>query len=383
MTIKQEALDFINQFKNFAKHQKEFFKNNKNKVIDSNSNTLFVSSFLMFVIFIALFVMSFFSPDYFVLRYEYLTMVVILGSLVAITLFCHSNRFSIIGSYFFGILLVAYNEYISVLIVPSMPSTGLIVALCFFPILVLDESLRIDLIQICMTTVCIVLSLLYKKCSQIVIYDEIANSVSFCIIGMIIGSYFRFIRLNNYELRRKSDADSKIDFLTQLKNRRYMFEVIKEKEDDCKENEAVSGTIMLDIDFFKKYNDTHGHQAGDEILEKIASTLKTFEKSDGVEVFRYGGEEFVAFCYTNSEQDLAKIAEGMRKAVYDLDVPFDEYKLSRITISAGVAFLRTADVGNDVEKLINASDKALYLAKNNGKNRVEIYKPDTQFIMED
>ena len=128
---------------------------------------------------------------------------------------------------------------------------------------------------------------------------------------------------------------------------------------------------MLDFDFFKKVNDTHGHAAGDEVLRKIASIIKEHLRESDIPA-RYGGEEFaILLPYTHIEE--AKIVgESLRKAVEATPVTIcqetvDEKEIN-ITISMGIAEFNRNETG---EALFERADKALYEAKKNGRNQVQ------------
>jgi diguanylate cyclase (GGDEF)-like protein len=117
---------------------------------------------------------------------------------------------------------------------------------------------------------------------------------------------------------------------------------------------------MVDIDHFKNYNDSHGHQEGDRLLGKLAGILlEEVRKADYV--FRYGGEEFLIILPETSLERACETAERLRKAV--------EAETGGMTISLGVASLTESLQKKD--QLIDAADKALYRAKENGRNRVE------------
>ena len=120
---------------------------------------------------------------------------------------------------------------------------------------------------------------------------------------------------------------------------------------------------MIDIDNFKKYNDTYGHQVGDMVLKKVAKSIKeAIDPSDFVG--RYGGEEFSVFIVSNDREGVIEKAERIRK---------DVEKKTNVTVSIGVSFF--PEDGEDSKSLIEIADQHLYRAKEEGKNRV-IFKRD-------
>ncbi len=154
-----------------------------------------------------------------------------------------------------------------------------------------------------------------------------------------------------------------LDPLTQIFNRRFfMIRASADLKASLGHGEPCS-VIMTDIDHFKKFNDTYGHQYGDEVLKTVAGVLSSSLRDSDI-VGRYGGEEFVIFLPGTGLHEAERIAERLRQAV-------EKYPMakSQITISLGV----TQCMENDtLEKAIERADRALYMAKENGRNRVEV-----------
>jgi len=170
----------------------------------------------------------------------------------------------------------------------------------------------------------------------------------------------------NAQLERLSNLDG----LTGLPNRRH-FEFIYQTEwrRACRERRWIS-LVMIDVDYFKSYNDHHGHLAGDECLKRIAQALNERLRAGDL-VARYGGEEFVALLTGNSRQGALQAADRMRLRVRQLELEHGRSSVSPfVTISLGVAS-RQADLEVDPQDLLARADKALYLAKTRGRNRVE------------
>ncbi|SHF16956.1 diguanylate cyclase (GGDEF) domain-containing protein [Desulforamulus putei DSM 12395] len=151
------------------------------------------------------------------------------------------------------------------------------------------------------------------------------------------------------------------DGLTGVANRKHLDSRLAEMI----KNDSVFSVIMLDIDHFKKVNDTYGHQAGDEVLKHFAKTIsKTVRLGDLVA--RYGGEEFAVICLSDA-QNTRKVAERIREAVEATPVQTCAGTI-KITASLGVAQRRPEDT---VESLIQRADGFLYQAKQEGRNRVK------------
>lgn len=167
------------------------------------------------------------------------------------------------------------------------------------------------------------------------------------------------------------DRLSKIDVLTGLYSRRqFIHRLDREIERASKAGASIS-LCMLDIDHFKKVNDEFGHPSGDQVLVELSRRL-TDVAMESEQVFRIGGEEMMALSPTDNIEEAISRAEAMRKAVADKPfsfVSFGNNVSKTITISGGVA-LYPLHAG-DASSLISAADKALYKAKNNGRNRIE------------
>ena len=135
--------------------------------------------------------------------------------------------------------------------------------------------------------------------------------------------------------------------------------------------DSGDGLVMLDVDYFKSYNDTYGHQSGDRILQTVANSLKNFlRKSD--EVFRYGGEEIVAILAGTNIMETMWTAEKIRKGIEELGIEHKGNPLAGVvTVSCGVSAYCAAEQGTkEWEDVLEEADKALYKAKAKGRNRV-------------
>ena len=156
-----------------------------------------------------------------------------------------------------------------------------------------------------------------------------------------------------------------LDALTNLNNRRQFETRLKQEIAITKRQNNPLCAMMIDIDFFKKVNDTYGHASGDEVLRTVASVIKAQLRESDIPA-RYGGEEFaVLLPYTHIDE--AKIVgERLRKAVEETTVSLDNLNIN-VTISMGLAEFRQDESG---EELFAQADKALYKAKESGRNRV-------------
>jgi len=177
------------------------------------------------------------------------------------------------------------------------------------------------------------------------------------------------------ELRLRHEAQAKVenlartDELTSLPNRRAFRErAARIWQTACRDRSAVSAMFM-DADCFKKYNDHYGHGKGDELLRKLAETLKARVRRPGDMVARYGGEEFVVILPGTGIDDAAKMAEDIRQAVMGMNVPHVQNVPGVATVSIGVASAEPW-TGGDCDALLRDADAAMYRAKESGRNRV-------------
>lgn len=173
------------------------------------------------------------------------------------------------------------------------------------------------------------------------------------------------IAINNAMLLEMSTTD----MMTHLKLKHFFYTVLAEKLEMC-ENKGLSlSVIMLDIDFFKRFNDTYGHACGDLVLQKVSSVIQQNTRAQDLAA-RYGGEEFVVLlCETDS--DIAeKIAERIRYSIENMDIVYSEQHLT-VTISAGVAQY-DPQTDSSPKMLVDRADKALYISKETGRNRVTV-----------
>ena len=169
---------------------------------------------------------------------------------------------------------------------------------------------------------------------------------------------------NQAEEIRTQQSEARTDSLTNIANRRAFDDALEKNVASFDTNEKPFSLLIFDVDHFKNFNDTHGHQAGDEVLRKVAETLtKTVKSSDTP--CRYGGEEF-ALVMPNTKIDSARItSERVRKAIEKLAIEF-ECKTLQVTASIGVAEIAAGENG---AAIVRRSDDCVYAAKEAGRNR--------------
>ncbi len=162
-----------------------------------------------------------------------------------------------------------------------------------------------------------------------------------------------------------------LDSLTGVFNRRYLNETFDKETKRAGREQSEISHLIIDIDYFKLFNDTYGHQAGDECLRKVASTLDQHINRPTDFVARYGGEEFSVVLPGTNMEGAKQVAETLRKSIEDLNIEHSTSRVNKfITISVGVSggIPKSPFLYKD---LISSSDNALYEAKEKGRNRVE------------
>ena len=171
------------------------------------------------------------------------------------------------------------------------------------------------------------------------------------------------------KVNKKLQQLSSIDELTNLENRRSFNSYIIKEWDRAKRSKKPLSILMVDIDYFKNYNDKFGHLAGDECLASIAALMKGIFRRPSDFVARYGGEEFIAVLPDTDLEGAKKLAENLRRGVEDLYLMHPNSKVSDVlTVSIGIS---TSTVRSfSFENLIAAADDKLYLAKETGRNQV-------------
>lgn len=158
-----------------------------------------------------------------------------------------------------------------------------------------------------------------------------------------------------------------IDGLTELYNHRYFQETLKKQVELAKRYEQDFSLIIVDIDFFKKFNDTYGHQSGDAVLKQVAQILKKNSRTTDF-VCRYGGEEMCIILPNTNAEEAMYNAKRINKAVEEKDFQLNATEKGKVTISVGVATF--PENGQTPQEIIEFADKGLYYAKEHGRNQV-------------
>jgi diguanylate cyclase (GGDEF)-like protein/PAS domain S-box-containing protein len=183
------------------------------------------------------------------------------------------------------------------------------------------------------------------------------------------------LSLSNMRLRETLRHQAIRDPLTGLYNRRYMEESLDREVRRATRHHMNLGVVMLDLDHFKRFNDTFGHAAGDTLLRELGGMLRTYLRGEDI-ACRYGGEEFTLIILDASLDAVIGRAEQIRDAVTHLSVIYRGQSLGTVTLSIGVALFPTH--GTTGEALLRIADQALYQAKASGRDRVIVAQLDAE-----
>lgn len=209
-------------------------------------------------------------------------------------------------------------------------------------------------------------------------FQGIAISISI-LSAIAIG--YSFLILNTHrmendlsEANKHIEALANVDGVTNIFNRRYFDCKLELEIKRLQRSSQPVSLIMADVDCFKQYNDTYGHQAGDDCLREVATVFKEACRRVSDIAARFGGEEFIMLLPNTDLQGAATVAGGIQQAIDSLAIPHKASTVSdAITLSIGVASVKSNRFISSAE-LVSYVDQALYRSKKNGKNRIQIYE---------
>jgi len=170
---------------------------------------------------------------------------------------------------------------------------------------------------------------------------------------------------NSMQMQEKHKKAANCDSLTGLHNRRWLDDLMLRLKGKALGDLSPMCLMMVDIDHFKKFNDSYGHQTGDEVLKRVASVMQ-YQLRPNDMVCRYGGEEFIVILPSSSMAAAKRVAERLREGIEAESMTYNNLPLSPVTISIGIA---QWDEGQQIDELIADADAALYQAKAQGRNQ--------------
>ena len=260
-------------------------------------------------------------------------------------------------------LTVLFLVSISVGIITNTNNYSVVLPVFFAlaPLLFIEKSMNTIIFFTTSYWISVIL-IFYCKGNTILAINDCINCTVFLLVGIMVKNAVTNSRLKIIQLNKILQQRENTDFLTKLPNRKKLFEKFQSSE-------MLHGIIMLDIDDFKKYNDTYGHQKGDDVLREIAVGLIEMT-DDSLSFLRYGGEEFIGIFNKCSQSELTSICKELNKKVQNMNIEHSATKKGYVTISVGCYFSQKPIKD---EKNIRYADIALYQAKANGKDNFVVY----------
>mgnify|MGYP001819709390 CR=1 FL=1 len=188
-------------------------------------------------------------------------------------------------------------------------------------------------------------------------------------VGVLIWVIYRTKRIE-----KQLHSYSLIDALTGIANRRHFDEKLRLEWTHCKRNKNPLSLLLIDIDYFKKYNDFYGHQEGDQCLQQVANIINGFARRETDLAARYGGEEFAIILPFTDRKAAEKIASDLINKVNNEKIPHEKSEISNhLTLSIGISESNQVKDNETHEILIEIADKALYLSKERGRNQDNLF----------
>lgn len=367
----------------------ELIRLNKTQVYSLNLAALQKESFTAFCISFIVFCISCFYSSELWMGYRFHTALLSIVS-IAIFLLCLFDRqqmlpLSTVVSFVYSCFLLFYFSvfhYFSAVPIPIV---------CFYSLVILMPIIFFSnpyiLYPILGTFSAFHIALAYASQDPYFAITVI-NTVTVFFCSFLLSVQLQRTKMQTIDTGRIIEEQRDTDMLTGLPNRTKLMNELEKSILDEDKN-LILGIFMLDIDLFKKYNDTYGHYAGDKCLKAVGTSLQTFAQQTGIDFFRYGGEEFIGIVrkknstgkiLTNATDfDYKKAAQNLIKTIHDLEIPCCSNIDPFVTISAGYA-VQQQNATLSIEDLISRADWALYQSKSNGRNQYTAWTESTESL---
>lgn len=274
------------------------------------------------------------------------------------------------GCYLFVALTMSFNIFVGVQPFPGRPATLFPLSYLLLEILFFLPHALLNL-QMLLTEGAFLLAVWLIKDSTVWCYDMPA-SLTACVFGCMASFLIQDLRIREYRTQYGLQYVCEHDELTGLFNRRGFDVYIAEIYAQCMQRQSVCGILMLDIDFFKLYNDRYGHLAGDECLQRVSRALKAVAARNDAFLARFGGEEFLSVLPNTNDKAARAYAEELLHAVRHEDI---QTVGGIVTVSIGLC-TRIPQTENGWVKQVDCADHALYLAKDRGRNQISTWRAD-------
>ncbi|VEU82437.1 GGDEF domain-containing protein [Acholeplasma hippikon] len=350
----------------FGKNNRKLTKYDVNHLYNQNKDSIhefnvqFVPKAFTIVILALILgiLLSFFRPTMKQTLPIYLMALLLSSILLALTKLKQLRDRPLIVAYAFVFEMFTFVTYLSIFKFPDRAASSALIFFVVVPLLYVDKSWRVNTFLFSMYLGHLVVSFIFKD--MFVATADFVNTTVSVVLGMLFGRTFYLNRLETFEIKKQLTKEKETDFLTGLYNRRKLYHDIEELSMQPNHNVNI---MMIDIDFFKEYNDKYGHVNGDLCLTNFSNLLKDMAEKYRIKFYRFGGEEFVGV-NTNTNQDyFISIAKEISEEVKVMK----ELK-ETLTVSIGISKTSLSKI----DDLVDQADKALYKAKKMGRNRIEI-----------
>jgi diguanylate cyclase (GGDEF)-like protein len=278
-----------------------------------------------------------------------------------------NERFGLKGRVTLALALIALIFYIDLVTEADLVAAMLYVSICG-----LLYSIRSPAVHLAFCGLCTLLNAIagFYELN----YIDFDNVVFNRIIATIVLYSVSFLLYRNSQSESVLKRLATTDPLTGTLNRRHYMELMSREQRRAERYNAVFSVLMIDIDHFKRVNDTHGHQIGDQAIQAMSCACQKALRPTDL-LARYGGEEFIITLTHTDQPGAAKVAERLREAVSEIELQTEQGVL-KFTISIGVCTFFKRSL---LEEIIGRADQALYQAKTSGRNRVCLApSPDAQ-----
>lgn len=276
--------------------------------------------------------------------------------------------------YAFMIMIYLFSYYISVIYNTDSAASTFFVFQIVLPILFLKPPGEIACFSLAVTLGFCGLSYQWKPL-HFATSDTINALACYC-IGLILTYFVINLRLNSIDRQNLLEQQRDTDVQTNLPNRRKFNHIIEQTYREFRTASKNFYVIMMDVDYFKAYNDTYGHVQGDNCLESLGIFFHQFAKQNSIFLARYGGEEFIAIDTLHTRESVYLLCEQLVQQTAALKISNPNSPYGIITLSAGCAGFMETNAENYM-MLVNYADDALYQAKHTGRNSFVSWREET------
>jgi diguanylate cyclase (GGDEF)-like protein len=269
-----------------------------------------------------------------------------------------NEKFGLTGRVTLALALIALIFYIDLVTEADLVAAMLYVSICG-----LLYSIRSPFVHLAFCALCTLLNVIagYYELDYVDFDNVVFNRIIATIVLYSVSLLLYRNSQSEIVLKRLATTDP----LTGALNRRHFMELMSREQRRAERYNAVFSMLMVDIDHFKRVNDTYGHQTGDQAIQAMADACQKALRPTDL-LARYGGEEFIITLVHTDQAGAAKVAERLRESVSEIELPTEQGVL-KFTISVGVSTFFKRSL---LEEIIGRADQALYQAKTSGRNRV-------------